>query len=154
MPTRSTPTRSTSHEINFRKVNSHQINTNIWWERNVTVFESMWGQEVYHFIEVSTSKKCTTSNITYYQSLSHLQLIVHFKEMHYFKHNLVINHCHIYTIKVELVYNFSISPISSIKLVSVPGWNIPNLPTSLLSNLLDPHHKIWPDISCGVCPPP
>ena len=28
--------------------------------------------------------------------------------------------------------------------VSVHGWNIPNLPMSLLSDLLDPHHKIWP----------
>ena len=37
--------------------------------------------------------------------------------MHHFKSNLVINQCHIYTIKVELVYNFSISPISTIKLV-------------------------------------
>ena len=37
--------------------------------------------------------------------------------MQRFKHSLVINQCHIYTIKVELVYNFSISPISTIKLV-------------------------------------
>ena len=32
--------------------------------------------------------------------------------------------------------------------------SIPNLPTSLLSNLLNPHHKIWSDIPYGVCPPP
>ena len=44
LPTRSTPARSTSHQINSHEVNSHQI--------NVTVFESMWVQEVYHFIEI------------------------------------------------------------------------------------------------------
>ena len=38
--------------------------------------------------------KYPTYNLEINHALSHLQRIVHFKEMHHLKHNLVINQCH------------------------------------------------------------
>ena len=80
-PTKSTPTRSTSHKINSHEVNSLQINSQVVNERTIGVKR------------YTTSLKCPTYNLEINHALSHLQRIVHFKEMHHFKHNLVINQC-------------------------------------------------------------
>ena len=71
--TRSTPTRSTSQEINFPQgqLLPDQLLIKMW--------QCLRGQEVYHFNEV-----------------------FHFEETRHFRHNLVFNHCHISIIKVEL----------------------------------------------------
>ena len=116
MPTRSTPTRSTSHDINFHEVNSHQINFP---RHQLPRHQLPRGQlppdqlPTTSTPTTSTPMRSTptrsTPNKSYemWQCLSQhgvsLQRIVHFKEMHHFKHYLVINHCHIWISKVELV---------------------------------------------------
>ena len=84
------------------------------------LFESMWGQEVYHFIEVSLFKEFSTS-------------------MYHFKHNLVINHRNI--IEVELVTDddhstqHPVKPSSCRSWVSVHGWTFQTCPCLF--------HQIW-----------
>ena len=103
-PTRSTPTRSTSHNINSHDINSHEVNSHqINFPRHQLPRHQLpWGQLPPDQLLIKVMK-CDSVWVNVGSRGVSLQRIVHFKEMHHFKHYLVINHCHIWISKIELV---------------------------------------------------